>query len=77
MFVSMNLVAWRGHGYTSPVGGARVGANAARVGAMAAGVSYASVNARVTNDDHYRDATDQDGGEMAPAVNAAQCQVCI
>ena len=76
MFVSMNLVAQRGHGYTSSVG-ARVGANAARVGAMAAGVSYASVNARVTNDDHYRDATDQDGGEMAPAVNAAQCQVCI
>ena len=76
MFVTMNLVAQRGHGYTSPVG-ARVGTNVARVGAMAAGVSYASVNARVTNDDHYRDATDQDGGEMAPAVNAAQCQVCI
>ena len=74
MFVSMNLVAQRGHGYTSSVG-ARVGANAARVGAMAAGVSYASVNARVTNDDRYKDATDE--AEMAPAVNAAQCQVCI
>ena len=74
MFVTMNLVAQRGHGYRSPVG-ARGGTSVARVGAMAAGVSYASINARVINNDHYRDATDE--AEGAPAVNADQCQVCI
>ena len=70
MFVTMNLVAQRGHGYTSPVG-ARVGTSTVRVGAMAARVSYARVN----NNDHYSDATDE--AEGARAVSANQCQVCM
>ena len=75
MFVSMNLVAGRGHGYTSTVGGARVGAIAARVGASAARASYDGVTAKVTDTDHYSDATVRDKDEVDPAVNAAQCQV--
>ena len=61
MFNLMNLVAWRGRGYMSPVGGAWMGANVARVGAIAAGVNYTNGAARVNNVDHYSDATVHDG----------------
>ena len=74
MFVSMSLVAQRGHGYTRPVG-ARVGVSRAGVGAMVAENNYARVSAEVTNGDQYRDATYEDEG--ATAAKAAQCQVCI
>ena len=77
MFNSMNLVAWRGRGCVSPVGGARTGANVARVGAIAAGVNYTNGAARVNNADHYSDATVHEGDEVAPAVSAVQYQVCI
>ena len=74
MFISMNLVAQKGHGYTRPVG-ARGRNNVARVGAVVAENNYARHNAKVYNDGQYSDATDK--AEGAPAIKVAQCQVCI
>ena len=74
MFFTMNLMAQRGHGHTSPVG-ARVSSSTVRVGAMAARSSYARVNATGNNDGHYDDATVEAEGARAAGTN--QCQVCM
>ena len=73
MYNSMNLVARRGRGCASSVGGARVGASAARVNhddSMCGGA------ARVNNANRYDDTTFQGMDSVASAVSAVQDQVC-
>ena len=79
MYNSMNLVARRGHGCARPVGGARVVANMAGVGGVAArdnDTIAASANRVGASTNRFDDTAAGGRDSVAPAVSAVQYQVC-